>query len=110
MRAAMLARGTALCPITCRARTGAMPNGPLSGSSGRRATSVPTTEALILAVLARRPHPEQGFRTCLGLLRLFRGLDAVRVEAVSLRAVEIGALAYASIASILKHRLDQSAS
>ena len=70
----------------------------------------PNTEALIIAVLARRPHPEQGFRTCLGVLRLFRGLDAVRVEAVSLRAVEIGALAYASIASILKHRLDQSAS
>ncbi|GAC1485343.1 MAG: IS21 family transposase [Acetobacteraceae bacterium] len=70
----------------------------------------PNTEALIIAVLTRRPHPEQGFRTCLGVLRLFRGLDAVRVEAVSLRAVEIGALAYASIASILKHRLDQSAS
>jgi hypothetical protein len=35
----------------------------------------PNTEALIIAVLARRPHPEQGFRTCLGVLRLFRGLD-----------------------------------
>ena len=35
----------------------------------------PHTEALILAVLARRPHPEQGFRTGLGVLRLFRGLD-----------------------------------
>jgi transposase len=70
----------------------------------------PNTEALIIAVMARRPHPEQGFRTCLGVLRLFRGLDAARVEAVSLRAVEIGALSYASIASILKHRLDRSAS
>jgi transposase len=70
----------------------------------------PNTEALILAVLARRPHPEQGFRTCVGVLRLFRGLDAARVERVSLRAVEIGALSYASVASILKHRLDRSAS
>ncbi len=69
----------------------------------------PATEALIIAVMARRPHPEQGFRTCLGILRLFRGLDAARVEAACLRAVEIGALSYASIASILKHRLDQSA-
>ena len=35
----------------------------------------PNTEALILAaVLARRPHPEQGFRSCLGMLRLLRGL------------------------------------
>jgi transposase len=70
----------------------------------------PNTEALIIAVMARRPHPEQGFRTCLGLLRLFRGVDAARAEAVSLRAVEIGALTYASVASILKHRLDRSAS
>jgi transposase len=70
----------------------------------------PNTEALIIAVMARRPHPEQGFRTCLGVLRLFRGVDAARAEAVSLRAVEISALTYASVASILKHRLDRSAS
>ena len=60
--------------------------------------------------MARRPHPEQGFRTCLGILRLFRGLDAARVEAVSHRAVEIGALSCGSVASILKHRLDRTAS
>jgi transposase len=30
----------------------------------------PSTEGLIIAVLASRPHPEQGFRTCLGILRL----------------------------------------
>ena len=70
----------------------------------------PNTEALIIAVLARRPHPEQGFRTCLGVLRLFRGIDAARAESVSLRAIEIGALSYASVASILKHRLDRPAS
>jgi transposase len=70
----------------------------------------PNTEALIIAVLARRPHPEQGFRTCLGVLRLFRGIDAARAETVSLRAIEIGALSYASVASILKHRLDRPAS
>ena len=70
----------------------------------------PATEALIIAVMARRPHPEQGFRTCLGILRLFRGLEASRVEAASNRAVEIGALSYASVASILKHRLDRTAS
>jgi hypothetical protein len=43
----------------------------------------PATEALIIAVMARRPHPEQGFRTCLRMLRLFRGLEASRVEAAS---------------------------
>jgi transposase len=70
----------------------------------------PNTEGLIIAVLVRRPHPEQGFRTCLGVLRLFRGINPARAEAVSLRAIEIGALTYASVASILKHRIDQSAS
>jgi transposase len=66
----------------------------------------PSTEALIIAVLARRPHPEQGFRTCLGILRLYRGIDGVRAEAISARAVEIGALNYQSVASILEHRLE----
>ena len=44
------------------------------------------------------------------MLRLFRGIDAARAESVSLRAIEIGALSYASVASILKHRLDRPAS
>jgi transposase len=66
----------------------------------------PNTEALITAVLARRPHPEQGFRTCLGILRLYRSIEAVRAEAVSARAVQIGALNYQSVASILEHRLE----
>src|SRR3954469_22118230 len=70
----------------------------------------PSTEALILAVLARRPHPEQGFRPCRGVLRLFRGIAAARAEAVSIRAIEVGALSYDSVASILKHRLDQQTS
>ena len=52
----------------------------------------PNTEGLVISVLANRPHPEQGFRTCLGILRLFRGLDPARAEAVSARAVAIGAL------------------
>lgn len=38
----------------------------------------------MIAVLARRPHPEQGFHTCLGSLRLFRGLDAAQVKAAKL--------------------------
>ena len=66
----------------------------------------PNTEALIIAVLARRPHPEQGFRTCLGILRLYRSIEADRAEAISARAVEIGALNYQSVASILEHRLE----
>jgi transposase len=67
----------------------------------------PNTEGLILAILAHRPHPEQGFRTCLGVMRLLRGLDPARAERVAARAVEIGALNYKSIASILAHNLDR---
>jgi transposase len=68
----------------------------------------PKTEALIIAVLASRRHPEQAFRTCLGILKLFRGLEAARVEAAAARAVAIGALTYASISSILKNNLDRA--
>ena len=67
----------------------------------------PNTEGLIIAILAYRPHPEQGFRTCLGVMRLLRGVDPARAERVAARAVEIGALNYKSIASILAHNLDR---
>jgi hypothetical protein len=62
---------------------------------------------LIIAILANRPHPEQGFRTCLGVLRLFRGLDPERVEKISAHAVHIGALTYKSIASIIEHKTER---
>lgn len=67
----------------------------------------PDTEGLVLAILANRPHPEQGFRTCLGVLRLFKDIEPSRAEAVSVRAVAIGALTYKSIASIIANRLDR---
>lgn len=67
----------------------------------------PSTEGLVLAILADRPHPEQGFRTCLGVLRLFKDLGPIRAEAVSARAVAIGALTYKSIASIVASKLDR---
>ena len=57
-------------------------------------------------MLARRQHREQGFRTCLDILRLYRGITADRAETISARAVEIGALNYQSVASILEHRLE----
>jgi transposase len=68
----------------------------------------PNTEALVIAVLANRPHPEQGFRTCLGVLRLVRGIDPARAEAVAARALAIGALTYKSVASILQNNLDRA--
>ena len=69
----------------------------------------PNTEGLISAVLASRPHPEQGFRTCLGILRAYRGLDPDRLEAVSARAVELGVLNCKGVASLLAHKPDSAA-
>ena len=67
----------------------------------------PNTAGLFTAILAQRRHPEHGFRNCLGILRLFRGAGVMRAEAVSARALEIGALSYKSIASILDNNLDR---
>ncbi|MDE8347653.1 MAG: IS21 family transposase, partial [Acidocella sp.] len=66
------------------------------------------TEGLVTAILVSRPHPEQGFRTCLGVLRLFKDLEPDRAEAVAEYAVAIGALTYKSLASIVANRLDRS--
>lgn len=66
----------------------------------------PGTEGLIIAILARRPHPEQGFRTCMGVLHLYKGLEKSRAESVSVYAVAVGALNSKSVASIIAHNLD----
>ena len=68
----------------------------------------PATEGLILAFLARRPHPEQGFRTCLGIMRQFRSLSPERVEAVAAHALHIGAFNGPSIASIIATGAEQA--
>jgi transposase len=67
----------------------------------------PGTEALVAAILSERSHPEQGFRSCLGILRLTRTHAPERLEAACLRALEIGARSYTSVNSILKTRLDR---
>ena len=69
----------------------------------------PDTEGLVIAILAARPHPEQGFRTCLGVLRLFKGLEPERAEAVAAHAVAAGVLTSKGIASLLGARRDRRA-
>ena len=64
------------------------------------------TGALIEHILATRPHPEQGFRTSIGILRLAKSHGPERLEAACDRALEIGARSYSSLASILKNNLD----
>ena len=65
------------------------------------------TRKLIEGVLAGRPHPQQGFRTSLGILRLQTPYGAQRLEAACQRALAIQSFSYKSVESILKNGLDQ---
>jgi transposase len=62
----------------------------------------PHTEGLIIAILASRKYPEQGFRSCLGVLRLYNNIPVEQAEAVSARAVEINGLSSKSVNSLIK--------
>jgi transposase len=66
---------------------------------GREAAAIgPATAAPVALVLESRPHPEQGFRACLGILRLLRTYGRDRLEAACTRGIEIGARSYGAIA------------
>lgn len=73
------------------------------------ATIGPQTAALVTALLADRPHPEQGYRSCLGILRLAKRYDATRLEAACTRALAAGARSYRHVDAILKRGLDRAA-
>jgi len=66
-----------------------------------------STGRLIRMILESRPHPEQGYRSCLGIMRLGRRYDHRRLEAACHRALRIGAHSYRSVKSILERGLDQ---
>jgi transposase len=66
------------------------------------------TVALFAAIMKAKPHPEQGFRSCLGIINLVKSYGAARVEAACRRGNDIGATTYGSIASILKNGLDKA--
>jgi hypothetical protein len=57
--------------------------------------------------MEHRPHPEQGYRACLGLMRLSREYGTERLEAACARALSIRAPLYRSISSILVAGLDR---
>lgn len=67
----------------------------------------PPTAQLVQAILAARPHPEQGSRSCLGLFRLGRRDGAARLEAACARALAVGARSYRHVEAILQHGLDR---
>jgi len=68
--------------------------------------SGPSTGMLVKAIMEHRPHPEQGFRSCLGIIRLGRRYGQERLEAACTRALFMKAYSYKSVESILKNNLD----
>jgi len=67
------------------------------------------TATLADLILRLRPHPEQGFRSCIGILGLVGQHGTERVDAACARALALGTRSYTSVAAILKHRRDQAA-
>jgi len=69
----------------------------------------PETAKLVAAILERFVHPQQGYRACLGLIRLEKVHGTARLEAACSRALNAGAISYRSVKSILDAKLDQTA-
>lgn len=67
----------------------------------------PNTARLFERIMHDKPHPEMGYRGCLGIIRLAERYSAQRVEAASERALLTGACRYKSIELILRNSLDQ---
>ena len=91
-------------PASHRAHEGWTPSG-LIAWGGRNG---PHTAAFVEQLLETRRHPEQGYRSCLGLMSLLRAYGAERLEAACRRALRIGTPAYRSVKSILATGLDRA--
>jgi transposase len=68
----------------------------------------PAAAALFAQIMTDRPHPEQGFRTCLGILALEKTYGQARIEAACQRAGVIRARSVSSVRSIIKTGLDRA--
>jgi transposase len=67
----------------------------------------PCTQHLVTEIMQRKKHPEQGFRSCLGVMRLGKRYSPQRLEKACERAVAIGAYTFKNVESILKNGLDR---
>lgn len=67
------------------------------------------TSEVVVQIIESRPHPQQGYRSCLGLLRLGEQFGPERLEAACARALAIKAPSYRSVKSILDKELDRQA-
>lgn len=67
----------------------------------------PKCGKLVEHILRSRPHPEMGYRSVLGIMRLGKSVGDARLEAACRRALHFGACSYRSLQSILEHQLEQ---
>lgn len=67
----------------------------------------PHTERAVQTIMESFPHPEMGFRSCLGLIRLAKQYGAERMEAACERVLLCGKVRFHSVESILKKQLDR---
>lgn len=65
------------------------------------------TARLIDEVIGLYKVPQQGYRSCLGILRLSKQYGEERLEHAAIRALHIGAIRYKNVESILKNGLDK---
>jgi transposase len=68
----------------------------------------PSIGQLVEKILSLRKHPEQGYRSALGVLRLEKKYGKERLEKTCDRALELGAYSYRFIAETLKNNMDKT--
>ena len=69
----------------------------------------PATARVVESILSSNRHPEQGYRSCLGIIRLGEKYPQARVEAAAHRAVAMNVCSYQSLKAILENHLDDQA-
>ncbi|MDA8361183.1 MAG: IS21 family transposase [Gammaproteobacteria bacterium] len=68
----------------------------------------PATGALIDYVITHKPHPEQGYRSALGILRLSKTFGAERLERAADKALAINSPSYKTVKTMLKQRMEEA--
>ena len=101
--------GTGIPPTrrTCPKRTAGMPSGLRRGSPTGPARPARPPPRLVAKILESRPHPEQGYRAALGIIRLAGRYGDDRAEAACARALRLRSYSYRSVESILRTGLDR---
>lgn len=74
---------------------------------GWAADTGPKTEELCKKILESRRHPEQGFRACLGIMRLGKDYSSERLEKACSIAIDMKTLRYRAVQDILKNEIDR---